>query len=158
MDKRLQLLSQKGITFNAEDTDLILSYVYWEILKDKTNRIRAVYTWASCKCIYLHRLLMQPALHEIVDHKDGNPLNNCRYNLRVTTQANNCLNRAPNKDKLLSKGVSIRPNGMYRARITVDGITYSLGDFTNELEAAKAYDKEAKILHGKYARINNHGH
>lgn len=147
-------LLPKGITFDEIDTELVWIYSYWKILRDKKGRIRSVYTSDGVKSIYLHRHIMKPHHADIVDHIDGNPLNNCRHNLRVTSQANNTLNRAPNRGKQY-KGVSARTNGMYRARITVDGICYSLGDFTTELEAAKAYDAEAKILHGKYARLNH---
>lgn len=51
------------------------------------------------KTLFIHRMLMlndkqlrSPKI--IVDHKDGNPLNNRKSNLRITTQQNNVLNRS----------------------------------------------------------------
>ena len=40
------------------------------------------------------------------------------------------------------------------AYIDVDGKRYYLGSFTDEIEAAKAYDIEAKKYHKKYAKLN----
>jgi hypothetical protein len=40
------------------------------------------------------------------------------------------------------------------ARIKLDGIQEYLGIFDSEIEAAKAYDERAKIIHGPYARLN----
>ena len=37
----------------------------------------------------LHRFIMQPTVHEIVHHKDGNGLNNTRDNLLVCAQTTN---------------------------------------------------------------------
>ena len=46
----------------------------------------------------------------------------------------------PHSSKYL--GVSLfKPNGKYRARVTSDGITTSLGYYANEVNAAVAYDE-----------------
>ena len=153
VNSRLTYLAHHGITFDEADTELVLVHHHWHILKDKKGNTKAVYAIVAGAFLLLHRYLMQPTSHEVIDHRDGNPLNNCRLNLRVTSQTNNQLNRGPKKGKKY-KGVYLTPEGTYCARIGVDGIRYNLGTFATDLEAAKAYDAKAKILHGEYARLN----
>lgn len=62
----------------------------------------------------------------VIDHKDGNPLNNKKENLRLKTQADNCRNR---KSANESVGVSQRllPSGVvnYTAYWAIDGVLKS---------------------------------
>lgn len=54
----------------------------------------------------------------IIDHKDGNTLNNKPSNLRLATPSQNCFNRKKIEGKELPKGISYRPKeGCYRASI-----------------------------------------
>lgn len=41
----------------------------------------------------MHRVLLQARPGEIVDHRDGDGLNNRRANIRIGTQSGNCVNR-----------------------------------------------------------------
>lgn len=43
--------------------------------------------------IYMHRQIMKAPKHLVVDHLDGNSLNNTRANLRRCTQKTNCFSR-----------------------------------------------------------------
>lgn len=89
----------------------------------------------------------------IVDHKDTNTANDKIDNLRLASNSQNSFNcpiRVDNKSG--AKGVSLRPNGKYRARITAFGVVYSLGDFDTLEEAADARNKAAQRLHGEFAR------
>ena len=51
------------------------------------------------------------------------------------------------------RGVSKR-YGKWKARIKEKGSDVVLGDFDDEIEAAKAYDRKARLLHGEKALVN----
>lgn len=91
----------------------------------------------------------------IVDHINGNPLDNRKVNLRVVTAQQNSFNTAARKFSSNYKGVSKRNRRKpWEVNITHDGKDYYLGTFSNEDDAAKAYDKKAKELFGEFARLN----
>lgn len=51
------------------------------------------------------------------------------------------------------RGVSKR-YGRYKARIKQNGSDTVLGDFADEIEAARAYDRKAREIHGDKALVN----
>lgn len=93
------------------------------------------------------------------DHKDLNPYNNQKNNLRIT---NSQLNRAnTTKDLFLKeatseyKGVSWhKATKKWRAYITFKDKHISLGYYMNPELAAKAYDRKALELFGEFAYLN----
>jgi hypothetical protein len=88
----------------------------------------------------------------MVDHVDGNPLNNRRSNLRFCTHAQNMKNRKVHRsNKLGVKGVHLAGK-RYRAEIKVDGQRYGLGSFLTLAEAAAAYKTASARFHGEFAR------
>ena len=105
----------------------------------------------------LHRLLAQafipnPEGKPCVDHRDGNPQNNSLENLRWCTHAENNRNSKKRKDNTSDhKGVSFhKAKGKWRAYIYVNGKQKSLGYFHTKEEAAAAYEKAARELHGEF--------
>ncbi len=108
------------------------------------------------KTVYMHREIMQPPLGMMVDHIDGNSLNNCRRNLR------NCTNQQNMQNIRKSPRVGSRYKGVYydkrrrtfSAKICHNGKSYHLGTFATEIEAARAYDRKALELFGEFARLN----
>jgi hypothetical protein len=106
------------------------------------------------KRIYLHRLILDfPEL--VVDHVDRNGLNNRRTNLRLTTSHGNWVNSPPRKrGKSKYKGISQLPGGRWRAVISLYGQHTSLGVYTSEEDAARAYDRAARRLFGPTAWLN----
>lgn len=91
-----------------------------------------------------------------VDHINHNPLDNRKCNLRICTHAENGRNRKIQTGTTSKyKGVSWhKPNKKWRAAIGYNHKLFHLGNFDNEIDAAKAYDKKAKELHGKFAQTN----
>lgn len=104
----------------------------------------------------LHRFLVDAAPGTIVDHIDGDTLNNTRANLRFVTASQNAMNRAPGKRNHSGyKGVQWHPDHhRWMARIRHKGTVHYLGYFRVAEDAARAYDVHARILHGPFARLN----
>jgi len=105
--------------------------------------------------VYLHRLVVQCETG-VVDHIDGDTLNNCRSNLRVVSQRENMWNRKKRAAATSRfKGVFLdRKLGKWRAAITCDGKKKHLGVFTDELSAAIAYNNAAVQLFGEFSMLN----
>ena len=112
------------------------------------------------KTLTLHRLIFSlmigRELHrsELVDHINGNTLDNRRVNLRLANSSTSNMNRG----RFISsssgyKGVT-RDRGQWRSRIQVDKNMIELGRFDNPKDAALAYNEAAKVYHGEFARLN----
>jgi hypothetical protein len=89
----------------------------------------------------------------LVDHRDGDGLNNQRDNLRSATHGQNMANRRPNHGRRF-KGAYPLPSGNWQARINVNKTRHYLGTFPNEESAARAYDVAALAAWGDYAYLN----
>lgn len=90
----------------------------------------------------------------VIHHLDDNPLNNSITNLVLTSQQCNSFRKVKLAHKNY-KGVCYQKRTKkYMARIDVGGNVKYLGSFEQEIDAARAYDEAAKVLHGKFARLN----
>lgn len=91
----------------------------------------------------------------LVDHANGNGLDNRRANLRPATPAQNLANARPRGGASSFKGVTWRADRrQWRARITASGRRHQLGYFKTEVAAALAYDVAARTMFGEFARTN----
>lgn len=107
------------------------------------------------KMTRMHRLIMEKTLgrelkeSEIVDHINHDPLDNRRKNLRVVSQRQNHQNLKSNQTSKYP-GVFWEKNvKKWRAKIEIEGKQKHLGLFTNEREAAKAYEQACRELVGE---------
>ncbi len=105
--------------------------------------------------IYMHRQIMQPGVGRVVDHINGDPLDNRRANLRISSQAFNTVNR----DGVLSatgyRGVFIDwGRRCFIAALSIEGLHVNIGRCASAREAAEAYDAAARERHGQFARLN----
>ncbi len=109
------------------------------------------------KRMYLHRAIMKAPKRRLVDHENGDGLDNRRANLRLATRSQNMMNRSKTKRETTSKyiGVSFDKGcKRWRAAIRVCYKQRWLGSFKNEVDAARTYDEAAKKYHGDFARLN----
>ena len=152
---RLTLPCGRIVIFNEQDAKLLVGF-RWRSFKNDHNR-----TWYSRariggKIVRMHRLIIGAPDGLLVDHRDGNGLNNRRSNLRLATTAQNTRNSCGRGGASGFKGVYRACNGSpsWVGSIKADGKRIHLGSFPTEAEAARAYDAAALRLFGEFARLN----
>lgn len=135
-----------GLVTIVDETDFpLIANRRWQ-----AHRRRDGKAWyAVSDGLRMHRYLMgveDPKA--IVDHKDGDGLNNRRSNLRVGTQSQNCVNRLTTPGPYL-RGVQPHKN-RWKATIKYKGKTRHIGYYGSEIEAHAAYMRAAIELHGDW--------
>lgn len=126
------------------------------------RRPRVKGDYKSKLSLLMHRVVMERILSrkldktEEVDHKDLNPLNNQRENLRLATRGQNGSNRRmPSNNTSGYKGVGFdKRRNKWHANIVSKHKNKFLGYFSDPVEAALVYDKAARELHGEFAVVN----
>ena len=107
------------------------------------------------KTVPLHKLILKVPKGFEIDHRNQNKLDNRRSNLRRATSIENKRNRSiSSKNTTGYKGVCFnKKNKRYMAYIGKTPRIY-LGSYVTAKTAARAYNKIAKVLHGKFACLN----
>lgn len=160
--------SDRVAVVDEADYPLVQGYVWWEHFPTQTDRLSYAYgmklprTRTGERVVKMHRLILGFTKKDpLIDHVDGNGLNNCRSNLQPVTVAQNLQKanfdpeRNPRKVHSKYRGVSyLKWYGKYMAYVNCQGKREYLGYFDTAEEAARARDAKAKQLHGKYARLN----
>jgi len=108
------------------------------------------------KMIKMHREILNAPDNFQVDHKNGNPLDNRRVNLRLCHADGNAKNVRIRKDNTSGyKGVVWhKQHKKWYAQISINGRSRFIGLFRDKLEAVKAYNNKAEQCYGEYARLN----
>jgi hypothetical protein len=115
--------------------------------------------WYACSSVsrtvrpHMHRLLCDG---DMIDHVNGNTLDNRRSNLRAVTHVQNNANKRSGGGASQYKGVfrSGSVSNPWMAKIGVNYRRVHLGMFPTEEDAARAYDNAARDLWGEYACLN----
>lgn len=109
---------------------------------------------------FLHRFILNvpPGDPRLVDHKDRNPLNNQRDNLRACSSSENSQNKSVKRNQIttsLYKGVLfLKKEKNWGARIQFQNKPICLGSYFEEIDAALAYDKAALHFFKDFANLN----
>lgn len=105
--------------------------------------------------VTMHRLLLDAPEGHVIDHVNGNTLDNRRANLRVATVRQNNINAAtPSTNTSGYRGVSWdKEKGKWRVQIRLNGKVKRLGRFDDIKDAARAYNDAATAHFGEFARI-----
>jgi len=105
----------------------------------------------------MHRLITNCPADMDVDHANHDKLDNRKDNLRVCSQSENTHNQKVRTYAKTSvyKGVYFNKQaGKWRAQIKLNNKLKHLGLFTNEIDAAIAYNNAAIEMFGEFALLN----
>lgn len=132
-----------------EDYPLLSRFTWW------INGNGYVVTKVFNLDLPLHRVVFGTS-KTLVDHEDGNKLNNQKSNLREATNVQNGQNRRVQKHSSPYKGVSLvgKSKKPWLSSIRVNRIKMHLGYYSDPVEAARQYDSAALKYFGKFARTN----
>jgi len=150
-------LTNGGVTYVSPEDFEFVSQFSWHREKNK----HTYYARASIggKQIRLHRLIAHAEPGQMVDHKDGDGLNNTRENIRVVTHTQNNWNRRK-FGETASRYLGVVPNyggskdRPWLVRFFHEGKAIRCGTYATEIEAAEAYNKLIVTYRGEYARLN----
>jgi hypothetical protein len=108
------------------------------------------------KYFTMHREIIGAKKGDIVDHVNGNKLDNRKENLRIANRSQNATNSKHRKNKSGYRGVCMdKRRGLWKSEIRVgDGKRKFLGYYEAKIEAAKAYNDAATKYHGEFAKLN----
>jgi len=158
---KMEFLVSQGKTVLVDEIDQDLSQFKWcyhFIHSDNYYVERRV----NGDVTYLRRIILERILGHpidpgfVVDHINGDGLDNRRSNIRMVTAQQNQWNKRKSTKPTTSiyKGVSKLKSGKCVARIKINGILKYVGTFNSEIDAAHAYDNAASNMFGKYANTN----
>jgi hypothetical protein len=153
IERRIPLTRGKFAIVDAADYYRLIQFQWYAKYSGKTFYATRNHAGKSVK---MHREIMDCPGHLLVDHIDHDGLNNRRSNLRLCTSSQNLCNTVSTRGSSSKyKGVCWhKREKQWVASIQFNKKTYYLGDFDSEIDAARAYDEKAKVLHGQFACLN----
>jgi hypothetical protein len=148
--KEIQLTQGQTALLDDEDYDVVSQYKWYA---SRNGNTFYAMRRDGRRLVSMHSMITGFSL---VDHRDGDGLNNQRANLRKASHAQNMQNQMVSVNNTSGyKGVHFAfEKRKWQARIMANGKRISLGLFATPEEAALAYNDAAERLHGEFARLN----
>ena len=147
----------QGLVALVDDKDYEACNAFnWNARYNSDGSVYAV-RWASehgGQYTRLHNFIMHPKEGEEVDHIDRDGLNCQRHNMRIGTRSQNMANRSTPGSASGYRGVYANRVGTWIVQIRHNGHLHSGGTYDTAEEAARAWDRLAKELHGEFAVLN----
>lgn len=153
--REIKLSQNKFAIVDDEDYGELSKYK-WYFTKDG-RAVRSVKsnhnTWTP---MYMHIQIVGKIEGLVIDHINGNPLDNRRNNLRHVTKTQNAQNSKSHKNTSSKyKGVSWnKEKKRWLSTICISKKRYILGYYKSELDAAYVYNVWAESFFGEYVKIN----
>lgn len=157
--KQIPLTQGQFALVDDEDYEKVIQFGSWFAFKgkDKNTFYAQKSVYRERKTYLMHRFILQIADPKIIiDHRDKNGLNNCKNNLRMATGTQNNANATSAKNST-SQYLGVywyKTRRKWKSEITKNRKNKCLGYFYNEVDAALAYNKAAKEIHGEFASLN----
>lgn len=149
MAKKIPLPNGQFAIVDDEDFDLVSRYKWHTMVGSSGNHQYAVTK------VRMHRLIMDAPPGYMVDHINGDTLDNRKSNLRLCTNSQNQQNTGSRGGSSQFKGVSFQvKRGKWIAAFQYDTIRYYCGMWDSEEDAARAVDKKRSEVCGDFASKN----
>lgn len=145
---------------DESDYEQVREFHWYRYISKKKRKIHYAYcvirlNGGKRTSLKMHRIIMDAADGEQVDHRDGDGLNNRRSNLRVCTHGENLANSFRSRGASRYVGVTRNRDGKrWRATVNKDGVKLYDEWFDTEELAARARDAAAVKIYGEFATLN----
>lgn len=155
-----KILLTRGKVALVDDSDFeSLSEFKWMAggnwAANKIYACRSITVAGKRKTIRMAREILNAPEHMVVDHINGDTLDNRRENLRICTRRENRWNRLNSASETKYFGVTYnKDRNKFYASIGHAGKQHFIGEFENPVEAAIAYDACAFRLRGEFVSLN----
>ena len=154
---RLIRLTRGEFAIVDEEDFEMLNKFSWQLSVQGKNRYAkcSINTSGKIRHCTMHVFLCGKS-GALIDHINRNGLHNYKSNFRYCNHSENTTNRR-NKVGNTSDYFGVYYNKrskVFTCSISKNKITYHLGSFASEVDAAIAHDLKAKELHGEFARLN----
>jgi hypothetical protein len=150
MVKQIELT--KGFVTIVDDED----YAHLVLIPWRYNNNGYAITAKTAQPKAMHHYILHIPPNMVADHINRDRLDNRKINLRICTKLENSKNRSKRfNSKSDFRGVSYNNRDKnWAAKIWVDGKNLHLGTFSNDIDAAKAYDEAAAFYYKQFANLN----